>query len=111
VHWWNLSVPVASLLVTLWVLKDFALFPFLRIAYEPRGPGGANDLIGSRVLVETPLSPAGYARVGAELWRVELTGERNQLPAGSTVRVRAVRGLTLLVEPETSQEGQNPASS
>ena len=102
VRWWDLSTRVALGLLALWVLKDIALFPLLRVAYEPSaGQGGAEALVDARGVASEALAPTGYVRVGAELWRAELaSGDGEALPSGAPVRVRAVRGLTLLVEPD-----------
>jgi len=49
-------------------------------------------------------TPAGWARVHGERWRVSSTAP---LAAGQMVRVTARRGLTLTVEPvETLQQGE-----
>jgi len=106
VHADQLSFAVASLLLGLWVLKDLVLFPLLRIAYEP-GPVDATEaLVGVLAVAQEEFSQSGYVRIGPELWRAELVGKVDTVPAGTTLRVRAVRGLTLLVEraPESEQE-------
>jgi membrane protein implicated in regulation of membrane protease activity len=54
--------------------------------------------VGQRVLAEEGLAPDGYVRIGAELWRAELAG--GSAARGAVLRVVAVRGLTLVVEPE-----------
>jgi hypothetical protein len=40
VRWGGLAPRTAALLLALWVLKDLALFPFVRRAYQTRGGGG-----------------------------------------------------------------------
>jgi membrane protein implicated in regulation of membrane protease activity len=104
VHWWDLAPTIAAVFVVLWILKDFVLFPFLRIAYDPQDASASSGLEGSLAVAEGPLEPSGYVRVGAELWRAELGGTSDRAPAGAALRVRAVRGLTLLVEPEAGEE-------
>jgi membrane protein implicated in regulation of membrane protease activity len=106
VRWWGISTWVALCLLALWVLKDVALFPLLRVAYERSGGGGgAEALVDARGVVSQTLAPTGYVRVGAELWRAELaSGNGEAIPNGAPVRVRAVRGLTLLVEPAPGEE-------
>jgi membrane-bound serine protease (ClpP class) len=56
---------------------------------------GAEGLLGEIAMVQQPLSPRGQVLVRGELWQAE-----SDTPAasGEMVRVRAVRGLTLLVE-------------
>ena len=81
--WWELSRTLAAAIFALFVIKDAVLFPFVRIAYEPRSGGGAEALVGQRARAEEELAPEGYVRLGAELWRAEL------------VRGRAERGAEI----------------
>lgn len=101
--WWDLSRAFAAAIFALFVLKDALLFPFVRAAYEPRSGGPEEALLGRRARAEEALAPEGYVRVGAELWRAELA--RGRAERGAALRVVAVRGLTLLVEPEEGGEG------
>jgi membrane protein implicated in regulation of membrane protease activity len=96
--WVGLPDWAAAGVVALWIAKDVALFPFLRRAYEPTSRGGVSDLVGAVGRAEGALASAGWVRVGAELWQAELAEGAAPVPAGARVRVRAVRGLTLLVE-------------
>jgi membrane protein implicated in regulation of membrane protease activity len=96
--WWHELVggPTAGVLVGVWVLKDLALYPYLRRAYEPsRSP--ADALVGREATVSTALTPEGWVRIGPELWRARLPREAPPAAAGETVVVAAVEGLTLLV--------------
>jgi len=104
VRWWGLSLRLALALFGVWLLKDAVLFPFLRVAYEPGGGGGADALVGARGIASQSLDPRGYVRVGAELWRAEVADGARPIPRGGGVRVRNVRGLTLEVEPEAGEE-------
>ena len=101
--WWELSRTLAAAIFALFVIKDAVLFPFVRVAYEPRSGGGAEALVGQRARAEEELAPEGYVRVGAELWRAELV--RGSAERGAALRVVAVRGLTLVVELEEGGEG------
>ncbi|MCH7895639.1 MAG: NfeD family protein [candidate division NC10 bacterium] len=99
-QWIDLPLWAAFGLFLLWVVKDLILFPLLRPIYESGGKGGANRLIGAKGIAEEPLAPSGYIRVGGELWRAEAMGTDKPIPPGSRVRVLAIRGLTLLIQPE-----------
>lgn len=59
---------------------------------------GAEGLVGERgqVLIETGPERAGQVRVHGEIWRATSTAV---IPAGARVRVTAVDGLTIGVEP------------
>jgi len=101
VEWLGLfSAPVALGLFALFLLKDAALYPFVRRSYERRRPQGGEELVGARAVVQRDLKPAGWVRIGPELWRAQLAPGHARAAAGAGVRVRAVRDLTLLVEPE-----------
>ncbi len=96
VHVWDLSPRLAAAFLAIWVLKDLALYPLVRRAYEPRSGGGADALLGAFATARDRLDPEGYVRVGHELWRARVRG--GPVEKGGTVRVVEVRGLTLLVE-------------
>ena len=113
--WLNLPLWSGLVLLGLAVGKDFALYPYVRSAYESNVKTGAARLLGTRGQVYQALNPQGYVQINGELWRAEIepadqkAGQperlheeeaRPSLPAGSRVTVRAFRGLTLLVAPE-----------
>lgn len=106
VAWWELPPWVPVLVVGLWVAKDLTLYPWLRHAYDekPHDPGA--PLVGRTGLARERIDRAGYVRLGGELWRAELAPECTPVDSGESVRVRAVRGLTLVVEPDA---GERPA--
>ena len=98
-------------LVVLSLVKDVVLFPFVWRAYDPGDPD-AHLGVGLRGAASTRLAPLGHVRVGAELWRAEALGRA--IEAGEPVRIRARRGLTLLVEAEeegAEQPRSGPAAS
>ena len=101
VRWTELTPMLAGLLFVLWVIKDLAMYPVTRIAYEPQGGGqGADALLGALCVAQEDLAPeqTGYVRVGAELWRAQLCGGES-VARGAALRVTEVRDLTLQVEP------------
>lgn len=95
----DLSRRVAALLLALWVIKDFALYPAMRIAYEDGDPAGSDRVVGAVGTARERLDPEGYVRVGSELWRAVVARGRGPVEAGASVRVVSVRDLTLHVEP------------
>lgn len=61
-----------------------------------RAAVGAEALVGRTGVATGDLWPEGQVKVGGELWRARCEGG---CEAGTTVVVRAVEGLTLVVEP------------
>jgi membrane-bound serine protease (ClpP class) len=57
---------------------------------------GAEALIGASAEVVTVCRPLGNVRVAGELWRARCEAGADP---GDTVRIRALEGLTLVVEP------------
>jgi membrane protein implicated in regulation of membrane protease activity len=57
---------------------------------------GVENLLGAIGKVAEPLAPVGQIRVQGELWEARST---RTVPAGTAVRVVAVNGLVLDVEP------------
>jgi membrane protein implicated in regulation of membrane protease activity len=102
--WVGLPDWAAAGIIALWVIKDAVLFPFVRIAYQPNSGGGAGNLAGARGIAQDALRPFGYVRVSAELWRADLRPGAPPVEPGDRVRVVDVRGLTLLVESDDSEE-------
>jgi membrane protein implicated in regulation of membrane protease activity len=93
----------AAGIIALWVVKDAVMFPFVRIAYQPDSRGGAASLVGARGTAQDALSPSGYVRISAELWRAELRPGTPPVEPGDRIRVLGVRGLTLVVEPDDGE--------
>ena len=101
--WVGLPDWAAAGIIALWVVKDAVMFPFVRIAYQPGSRGGAASLVGARGTAQDTLSPSGYVRISAELWRAELARGAPPVEPGDRIRVLGVRGLTLVVESDESE--------
>jgi len=82
-----------------WIVKDLALYPWLRHAYVGDERSPKDQLVGRTAAVVEPLRPLGIVRLGAELWRAEVSPLDSPLARGREVRVTEVRGLTLVVVP------------
>jgi membrane protein implicated in regulation of membrane protease activity len=95
-EWAGLPAWAALAVVAAWAVKDAALYPLLRRAYEIP-PAGAAAFIGRRGVARRRLAPRGTVAFGVELWRAEIRPAGHPIDAGAAVRVVAVRGLTLIV--------------
>jgi membrane protein implicated in regulation of membrane protease activity len=61
---------------------------------------GTSALIGrSAIVIEEVTDRAGQVRIGGELWSARTYDESSVIPAGSTVDVFAIEGVTALVHP------------
>lgn len=79
-----------------WIAKDFAIFPLLRVGYDS-GKTGVEQLVGARAVVSRAIDPVGQVLIRGERWRAELARDEPPIPEGTTVEVRAAAGLTLRV--------------
>jgi membrane protein implicated in regulation of membrane protease activity len=96
-RWWRLAAWEAWLLLALWIAKDALLYlPLRRALSAGEGRLGAAALVGAEAVVEQELAPRGRVRVRGELWQAQAP-DGDAIAAGTRVRVRAVRGLTLEV--------------
>jgi membrane protein implicated in regulation of membrane protease activity len=97
--WLNRSMEVpAAVIVGLpafWILKDMALYPFLRSAYETSDTSPIERLVGAQGKTVETLAPLGYVRIAGELWRAET--DTGPVAAGTPVEVIGANGLVLQV--------------
>jgi membrane protein implicated in regulation of membrane protease activity len=98
-RWAMLPGWAAVALVVAWMLKDAALYPWLRTAYEPDSRRVIERLIGLAGIAVEPLAPRGYVRVRGELWQAEPTEPHSTIDAGRAVTVHAIATDILLVRP------------
>jgi membrane-bound serine protease (ClpP class) len=88
---WNLALIAAGLAVE----ALLAVYGF-RYTHRWRPRVGVETLVGREAEAITPLDPDGQVKLNGEIWRVHTS--RNA-EIGDRVRVTAVDGLTLEVEP------------
>lgn len=98
-RWIDFSDALLWGLAALWAAKDIALFPFVWRSYAPGRGGAGASLVGAEGVARERLDPKGYVRVRGELWQARLEEGEGPVEEGAAVRVRAVEGLTLIVEP------------
>ena len=87
-------------MVGLWIVKDMMLFPFVWRSYDQNRLGDANSMVGLHGIVKDRLAPSGYVEVHGELWRAEVMQGAPFVESGGGVRVKEIRGLTLIVQPD-----------
>ena len=101
-RWFSLSPWIAGGIWLALLVKDFALYPFVRTAYESDTKTGAEQLIGFRGVAQNALDPRGQIRVRGELWRAEIPSDSQPIAPGEPVRVLDVQGFTLIVTADSS---------
>src|SRR5690349_14591874 len=69
---------------------------WIRFSRRRRPHVGAETLLGLQALVVVPCRPEGQVKVNGELWRARCEAGAGE---GDRVRVSALEGLTLIVEP------------
>ena len=100
-EWVELPIWLVCALVALLVIKDIVLYPFVWRAYDPESPALTNQMEGAQGIAIEDLPPTGYVEIGAERWQAEVAGDGPSIRRGQRVRVRGIRGLTLLVQLDT----------
>lgn len=92
-----LLIPLWSvwILIPLWIIKDAVLFPFVWKAYDGADPA----MIGSKGRAAERLDPSGHVRIQGELWMAKVAKGGPPVEKGQIVKVTAIRGLRLIVEP------------
>lgn len=88
-----------------WIIKDIALYPMLKTAYDTADTADPARLIGREALVTRSLDPDGFVRLGGETWRARTDSSLGVIGPGRRVRIEAVDGLTLRVLPSDTPGG------
>jgi len=98
VEWELLSIAVARLVFVLWILKDVALFGFVRDSFAPHDGRLPRDPRGSIGVAPDGIGDEAYVRLGAERWRARRVVDCPEIAPGDSFRVVDLDGLTLVVE-------------
>ena len=98
-------VGVATPLIVVMTLTAAAFaflisFMAIRTRQMAAGPSFASALSGARGIVRRPVDPLGSVHVAGEEWTAKSANDR-PIERGTPVRVVAVDGLTVLVEPDS----------
>lgn len=89
---------VAATTLTAAVFFVFVMTTVLRAQAGPEGVA-VDDLVGRPGVVRSVLNPEGHVYIDGALWRARWTGDAKRAKVGTTVRVHAVDGPLVLVEP------------
>jgi membrane-bound serine protease (ClpP class) len=92
--WWLVAITTA----TAFVFFVFVMTSILRAQAGPEGVA-VDDLVGRPGIVRSVLNPEGHVYIDGALWRARWTGDTRRAKVGTPVRVHAVDGPVVLVEP------------
>lgn len=84
-----------------WVIKDLAIYPFVRHAYANKAKTGIEELIGNTGVTHETLAPEGYIKIQGELWKAQTSGR--PIVQDRAVKVTGAQGMTLIVEAEDAR--------
>lgn len=100
----GLAVPLSLVgtMSALLLLSVLGLGVLVARAQRRRPATGTEALVGAVAVARTPLAPEGFVHAAGELWRARVRGA--SVPAGARVRVVGRDGLTLLVDPDPTNE-------
>jgi membrane-bound serine protease (ClpP class) len=100
------DLPVAAIVIAGVILAGFIIFASRKALAAHRDEPvrtGSEELLGSIGEVREPLDPTGQVFLQGALWRARAIGAE-PIGLGNRVRVKAVDGLTLDVEPVPDQD-------
>jgi membrane-bound serine protease (ClpP class) len=89
---------VAATTITAFAFFVFVMTSILRAQAGPEGVS-VDDLVGRPGIVRSVLNPEGHVYIDGALWRARWTGGSKRAKVGTPVRVHAVDGPVVLVEP------------
>lgn len=103
-----LTLPVWLVVATTVLAFSFFVFVMTVILRAQAGPEGVqvDDLVGRAGIVRSVLNPEGHVYLDGALWRARWTGDTKRAKVGTPVRVHAVDGPVVLVEPFDPDAGK-----
>jgi len=100
------DLPVAAIVIAGLILAAFIVFASRKAIAAHRDQPvktGYEELVGDLGEVREPLDPEGQVFIEGALWRARVADPESRIDPGNRVRVKAVDGLTLEVEPVPDQ--------
>lgn len=103
-HWVSIPAWAVWACIGLWILMDFALFPFVWHAYEIKVK---HPIIGSTGIAVDRLNPSGHIRADGALWNAQVIRDSPPVEEQESVTVIGMDGLTLIVKPTRDEESRS----
>ena len=95
----------------LWIIKELAIYPWVRHSYEVNPQTGITKLIGAKGLAQEQLDPEGYVKINGELWKARTESTNQPIAPNTVIRVSAATGMTLIVETVDFHRDEKPNQS
>ena len=99
-YWVNIPTWAVWMFISLWIIMDVILYPFIWRAYEK---SNSTSMIGLKGTAVDHLAPSGHVRIKGELWRAKVTQSNSTIQKGEIVTVKRLDGLTLIVQSEKKE--------
>jgi membrane protein implicated in regulation of membrane protease activity len=100
-EWVGLPFWTTAGFFTVWLIKDIALYPLVRTAYESDVRTGVEQLVGEKGVAQESLDPHGMVRVRGELWQAETEPNEQRIDPNSEISITGAYGMTLIVSKNT----------
>jgi membrane-bound ClpP family serine protease len=100
-HWINIPNWAIWIFISLSLIVDAIMFPFVWRAYDK---GNQNSMAGSQGVAVDRLSPSGYVRINGELWHAKVFEGNSAIEKGEVVMVKSMHGLTLFVQSDKKEK-------
>ncbi len=100
-HWIDVPAWAAWTFISICVIVDVIMYPFVWRAYDKDNP---DSMSGSQGIAVDRLSPSGYVRIKGELWRAKIIEGGSAIEKGEVVTVRSISGLTLIVQSDNKDK-------
>lgn len=98
-QWFKVPDYLVWMTLLIWLAKDVVLFPFLWRYYDSKQIPDRFEMVGRRGTALSDLNPEGYVQINGERWKAVNSEPDISVTSGDEVRVKAVNGLKLTVEP------------
>ncbi len=86
------------LLAGAWLIKELVTVPFTWPLYIRPRLSPTELMLDQEGVAINKLDPGGFVKFHSEIWQAEATDPDSVIEKGEHVRIREIRGMTLIVE-------------
>ena len=92
-----LPLSVICVIISLWILKDIFMFPFVWRSYDSAPENILSRMVGKSGTVYQQLDPEGYVQIGIERWKAR-SDNNAIIEKDEKVTIQHIDGLILTVK-------------